>query len=115
MGFNVRVKRDGLVSPPVADADNVFTVVSVERAGHVDGLLDDPVRVVAHQVLQPRQPLERARANLKVRIRVRIRIRVRVRIRVSIQVGSKARARARVGFGFGLGLGIGLGLGLGLG
>ena len=65
----------------MADADNVFTVVSVERAGHVDGLLDDPVRVVAHQVLQPRQPLERARANL-VRIRVRISVRIRVRLRV---------------------------------
>ena len=65
----------------MADADNVFTVVSVERAGHVDGLLDDPVRVVAHQVLQPRQPLERARANL-VRIRVRISVRIRFRLRV---------------------------------
>ena len=69
----------------MADADNVFAVVSVERAGHVDGLLDDPVGAVAHQVLQPRQPLERARANLKVRIRVRIRIRVRARIRVQGQ------------------------------
>ena len=65
----------------MADADNVFTVVSVERAGHVDGLSDDPVGVVAHQVLQPWQPLERALANL-VRIRVRISVRIRVRLRV---------------------------------
>ena len=65
----------------MADADNVFAVVSVERAGHVDGLLYDPVGVVAHQVLQPRQPLERARANL-VRIRVRISVRIRFRLRV---------------------------------
>ena len=80
----------------MADADNVFTVVSVERAGHVHGLFDDPVRVVAHQVLQPRQPLERARANLKVRIRVRIRIRVRVRIRNRVRARVRARVRVRV-------------------
>ena len=80
----------------MADADNVFTVVSVERAGHVDGLLDDPVRVVAHQVLQPRQPLERARANLRVRINVKIRVRIRVRIRVSARIRITVRVRVRV-------------------
>mmetsp|Transcript_64887 Transcript_64887/g.128275 ORF Transcript_64887/g.128275 Transcript_64887/m.128275 type:complete len:246 (+) Transcript_64887:610-1347(+) len=59
----LRVRLVGLL-PPMAGAEHVFTVVAEERAGHVDGLLHDPVGVRALEVLQPRQPLHAAAADL---------------------------------------------------